>query len=105
MGEYFVFVAKDTVLASKDSTKSSADTAGKSGPGLRAFQVKVEVGQTIGGNIIIKSGLSEGDKIITDGIQSLHDGSVISASAKHASQNGSGDKSRSDSSKSNPDKN
>ena len=108
MGEYFVFVAKDTVLASKiDSTqKNSADTTTQAGPKLRAFQVKVQVGQTIGGNIIIKDGLKEGDKIIVDGIQSLHDGSPIMVSNKHASpQGGNNDSTKTDSSKNYPGKN
>ena len=108
MGEYFVFVAKDTVIENKDSTqKSNTDTASTAGPKLRAFQVKVELGQTIGPNVIVKSGLDIGDKIITDGIQSLHDGSPIAASNKHASPPGGNNdstktgNSKTDSSKSN----
>jgi multidrug efflux pump subunit AcrA (membrane-fusion protein) len=46
-------------------------------PGHIAVEKKVEVGQTIGANVIIKGGLAEGDKIIVDGVQSLHDGSRI----------------------------
>ena len=60
MGEYFVFVAKDTLIATHaDSTKKSeaaakaeADTAVK-GPQLHAFQKKVQLGQTIGPNVIV----------------------------------------------------
>lgn len=55
MGEYFVFLARDST----------------------ATQVKVDVGQTIGPNIIIKSGIKDGDRIVVDGIQTLHDGSHI----------------------------
>ncbi len=58
MGEYFVY------LAQKDSA-------------LKAVQVKVETGQTIGGNILIRSGLKDGDNIVVDGVQALHDGSPI----------------------------
>jgi len=58
MGEYFVYLAK------QDST-------------LKAVQVKVETGQTIGANIIIKSGLKDGDRLVVDGVQALHDGSPI----------------------------
>jgi membrane fusion protein (multidrug efflux system) len=39
--------------------------------------VKVETGQTIGSNIIIKSGLHDSDKLVVDGVQALHDGSPI----------------------------
>ena len=55
MGEYFVYIAKDSL----------------------AFQVKVETGQTIGANTLIKSGLHNGDHIVVDGIQALHDSSRI----------------------------
>lgn len=58
MGEYFVYIGK------QDSV-------------LKAVQVKVETGQTIGSNIIIKSGLKDGDRIVVDGVQALHDGSPI----------------------------
>jgi RND family efflux transporter MFP subunit len=82
MGEYFVFVAKDTVLVSNDSTaKKNTDTAANT-PKLRAFQNKVQMGQTIGANVVIKSGVSEGDKIVVDGVQAIHEGSEINASAK-----------------------
>jgi len=89
MGEYFVFVAKDTVLESADSTqkkgsdetnKGSGET--KKGPGLFAFQKKVITGQTVGANVIIKSGINEGDRVVVDGVQSLHDGSRISTGSK-----------------------
>jgi membrane fusion protein (multidrug efflux system) len=55
LGEFFVYVA--------DSSK--------------ATQRKVILGKQIGKNIIIKSGLSEGDTIITEGVQNLREGSVI----------------------------
>jgi membrane fusion protein (multidrug efflux system) len=91
MGEFFVFVAKDTVMAAPDSAgkKSSVDSAGKKSsdtasqvPKLRAFQKKVMLGQTIGANVIVVSGLRPGDKIVIDGVQALHDGSIISAGKK-----------------------
>jgi membrane fusion protein (multidrug efflux system) len=55
MGEYFVYIAKDTV----------------------AEQRKVTLGPTIADQAIIKTGLEPGEKVITDGIQKLHDGSRI----------------------------
>jgi len=58
MGEYFVYIAK------KDSA-------------LKAVQVKVETGQTVGSNIIIKRGLHDSDRLVVDGVQALHDGSPI----------------------------
>ena len=58
MGEYFVYIAK------KDSA-------------LKAVQVKVETGQTVGSNIIIKGGLHDSDRLVVDGVQALHDGSPI----------------------------
>ena len=85
MGEYFVFVAKDTVYASPtDSAKKKEPDAAAQGPKWYAFQKKVQTGQTIGANIIIKGGISEGEKIIVDGVQLLHDGSPINLGGKKA---------------------
>jgi membrane fusion protein (multidrug efflux system) len=55
LGEFFVYMP--------DSTK--------------ATQRKVELGRKVGKNIIIKSGLKEGETIITEGLQNLREGSVI----------------------------
>lgn len=92
MGEYFVFIAKDTVSDSNgaDSTaKKSTDTVET--PKLRAFEVKVQLGQTIGANVVVRSGLSEGDKIVLDGVQAIHEGSEITTAAPSTRQ-GSGNK-------------
>jgi membrane fusion protein, multidrug efflux system len=100
MGEYFLFVARDTVLkgaggdasaaAGKDKeTKGNdgakaADTEKKAAdtvetPKLHAFQKKVQLGQTVGANVVVRSGVSVGDRIIVDGVQAIHEGSRISA--------------------------
>ncbi|RAV98493.1 efflux RND transporter periplasmic adaptor subunit [Pseudochryseolinea flava] len=63
LGEFFVYVA--------DSAK--------------ATQVKVKLGKAVGKNIIIKEGLSEGDVIITEGIQNLREGTPINIAAPNAS--------------------
>jgi len=82
MGEFFLFVARDTVL----KAQGSADSEGKKGadtvetPKLRAFQRKVQLGQTVGPNVIVRSGINVGDKIIVDGVQAIHEGSRINAS-------------------------
>src|SRR5450755_437665 len=78
MGEYFVFVAKDTLMAVKSDSaqKKETDTA-QPRPSLRAFQKKVQVGQVIGSNQIVKSGILNGDRIVVDGVQAIHDGSEI----------------------------
>ncbi len=60
MGEYFVYVAKDTV----------------------AEQRKITLGPTIADQAIITSGVESGEKVITDGIQKLHDGSKITIGEK-----------------------
>jgi membrane fusion protein, multidrug efflux system len=91
MGEYFLFIAKDTVWKSPNSatgadgsTTKKADSASKKGadtaetPKLRAFQKKVQLGQTIGPNVVVKSGVNPGDHIIVDGVQAVHEGSPIS---------------------------
>jgi membrane fusion protein (multidrug efflux system) len=81
MGEYFVYVAKDSVLVNQVETGSSPHQ-GKKSPALFAFQKKVKIGATIGSNIIVKEGIKEGDKIVVDGVQSLHNGSQISQKEK-----------------------
>jgi len=79
MGEYFVFVAKDSLV---NNPKMGKDSATKKMPALLAHQKKVITGQTIGPNVVIKSGIDEGDRIIVDGLQSLHDGSKITTANK-----------------------
>ena len=56
LGEFFVYVAED-------SNKVS--------------QRKVQLGKQIGGDIIVKDGLNEGDKIVVEGVQNLKEGSVV----------------------------
>jgi RND family efflux transporter MFP subunit len=55
MGEFFVFVAQDTV----------------------AHQHKVKLGPRVGNDVVIMSGVEAGDKIVTDGFQRLRDGGKI----------------------------
>ena len=55
LGEFFVFLAS----------------------GDRAIQHKVSLGQKINDKIVVKSGLEEGDKVITEGVQKLRDSSAI----------------------------
>ncbi|MBD1391728.1 efflux RND transporter periplasmic adaptor subunit [Mucilaginibacter glaciei] len=59
MGEFFVFVSKDTV----------------------AEQRKVTLGPRIQSNVVIMNGLQAGDKIITEGFQRLRDGGKITLGA------------------------
>jgi len=79
MGEYFVFVAQDTLV---NNPKMGADSAKKKMKSLLAHQKKVAVGQVVGANIVIKSGINVGDRVITDGLQTLHDGSKITLQNK-----------------------
>jgi RND family efflux transporter MFP subunit len=55
MGEFFVFVAQDTI----------------------ARQQKITLGPRIGSNIVVMDGIKSGDKIVTDGFQRLRDGGKI----------------------------
>ncbi len=73
MGEYFVYIAKDTAI------QSPTDTTGKQQaiPAPHAVQRKVTLGNAIADRVIVKSGLNEGDHVIVDGVQKLHDGSFI----------------------------
>ncbi|HTB53415.1 MAG TPA: efflux RND transporter periplasmic adaptor subunit [Ferruginibacter sp.] len=84
MGEYFVFLAKDTTGNAPTDPSKAADTA-NAGIKLRAIEQKVQVGRTIGANIVILSGITVGDKVIIDGVQAVHDGSPIAVGDKHPS--------------------
>jgi RND family efflux transporter MFP subunit len=55
MGEYFVFLAQDTI----------------------AKQQKITLGPRINDQVVIMTGLKQGDKVITDGFQRLRDGGKI----------------------------
>ena len=79
MGEYFVFVAKDSLV---NNPKMGKDSTTKKMKVLMVHQNKVVTGQTIGPNVVIKSGINAGDRIVTDGLQSLHDGSKITTANK-----------------------
>ncbi|WP_460671749.1 efflux RND transporter periplasmic adaptor subunit [Larkinella ripae] len=63
MSEYFVYVVGD-------SSKVS--------------QRKISLGNRIGANIVVKEGLREGDKIVTEGIQKLREGAVVKVVADSA---------------------
>ena len=83
MGEYFVFVDKDTLLAPPAEAGEKKDSATTSKvPTHVAMEKKVMLGQTIGANVIVKSGLEEGERIVIDGVQLLHDGSRIALGKK-----------------------
>lgn len=59
MGEFFVFVAQDTI----------------------AKQRKVTLGPRVGSNVVVMNGLQAGEKVITEGFQRLRDGGTITLGA------------------------
>lgn len=63
LGEYFVYVATDS---------------------SKVTQRKVTLGTSLGDTVIIKDGLKEGETIVTDGVQKLHEGAVIETGASAA---------------------
>lgn len=80
MGEYFLFIAKDTAWRSPSAEAARpVNTDSVPTPRWRAFQKKVLLGQTIGANVVIKAGINVGDRVIVDGVQSIHEGSLINA--------------------------
>lgn len=81
MGEYFIYVTKDSII-NDPADKSGKEHSSIPKKGLFALQKKVHPGTTIGPNIIIKDGINPGEKIIMDGLQSLHDGSQVIVSEK-----------------------
>jgi membrane fusion protein (multidrug efflux system) len=56
LGEYFIYVVGDS---------------------SKVNQTKVELGPQLGANVVIKSGLQPGDKIVVEGSQNLRQGSMI----------------------------
>ena len=72
MGEFFVFVTKDTTVkdTAQDKTiKDRRDTIAK--------QIKVKLGPRVNTDIVVMSGINAGDKVVTDGFQRLRDGGKI----------------------------
>jgi RND family efflux transporter MFP subunit len=57
LGEYFVFVVN----------------------GGRAFQHKVSLGAKINDKVVVKTGVQQGDSIVTDGVQKIRDSAMIQA--------------------------
>lgn len=57
LGEFFVYVVGDS---------------------SKVAQRQLVLGQQIGENVIVKKGLNPGEKIVVQGVQNLHEGSVIS---------------------------
>lgn len=60
LGEFFVYVAGDS---------------------NKVTQRKLVLGKVIGPDVIVKDGLQEGEKIVTQGVQNLREGAVIAPSA------------------------
>jgi len=56
LGEYFSYVIGDS---------------------NKVRQQRIELGPQLGGNVVVRSGLQSGDKIVVEGVQNLHQGSVI----------------------------
>lgn len=54
----------------------------KKGDKMIATKKTVLIGESYGGSIEIKSGLSNGDQLITEGYQNLYEGQVVSATTK-----------------------
>ena len=93
MGEYFVFIAKDTLIPVADTAKHKKDKAGEDkqqGPQLHALQRKVQLGPTIADKVIVRTGLQSGDSVIVDGVQRLRDGGLVTTA--NGGQQGGGDK-------------
>jgi membrane fusion protein (multidrug efflux system) len=70
MGEFFVFVTKDTTMKQKaDSSKMEKDTI--------ALQHKVSLGPGLSDKVVVMKGINAGDQIITDGFQRLRDSGKV----------------------------
>ena len=63
LGEFFVYIVGDS---------------------NKVTQQKVQLGNQIGDNVIVKQGLNDGEKIVVQGVQNLHEGSVIMIPSQQA---------------------
>jgi membrane fusion protein (multidrug efflux system) len=52
------------------------------GDSSKVHQQKVELGTAVGDSVIVNAGLNPGQKIVVQGIQNLHEGSVVSVNQK-----------------------
>jgi RND family efflux transporter MFP subunit len=79
MGEYFVYIAKDTLIP----VVANGSKGGKDAPpetvSLHALQRKVALGPTTADKVVIISGLQSGDVVVVDGVQKLSNGRKIVA--------------------------
>jgi membrane fusion protein (multidrug efflux system) len=79
MGEYFVYVAKDTAIP----LPGDADKKPPPAPvvALHALQRRITPGQTIADRVVVRAGIQDGDSIVADGVQKLRDGALITSAA------------------------
>lgn len=91
MGEFFVFVGRDTTV--KDTAKDKTVTDRRD---TVAKQIKVKLGPRVNTNVVIMTGLKPGDRVITDGFQRLRNGGKVTlgnpAAVAGASGGGAGGK-------------
>ena len=76
MGEYFVYLAKDSIMGNSSESNSEPPPS-ENGHAMFAFQKKIQLGTIIAPDVIVNSGIKEGDKIVVEGVQALHNGSRI----------------------------
>lgn len=65
LGEFFVYLVGDS---------------------SKVTQQKVQIGQTIGSNVIVTGGLNAGQRIVVEGQQKLHEGSIITTTQASGSK-------------------
>ncbi|MFD1255648.1 efflux RND transporter periplasmic adaptor subunit [Mucilaginibacter terrae] len=90
MGEYFVFVTRDTVAAPPQGKDEKAAPQNKRD--TIAQQRKITLGPRISDKVVIMTGLKEGEKVITDGFQRLKDGGKVTLGAAPAQGGAAGGK-------------
>lgn len=83
MGEFFVFVTKDTTMQQKEGG-AKKDTI--------ALQHKVTLGPRLGDRIVITSGVNAGDNVVTEGFQRLRDSGMVTLGPPPAAAGAAGAK-------------
>ena len=78
--------ANSTIITYKAVTEQLGEFfVYKVGDSNKVHQQKVQLGNPIGNKIVVTEGLKEGDNIVVQGVQNLHEGSKVAISSQQAS--------------------
>jgi len=78
--------ANSTIITYKAVTEQLGEFfVYKLGDSNKVHQQKIQLGKSMGSKIIVTDGLKDGDNIVVEGVQNLHEGSKVSIGSQQAS--------------------